>query len=500
MTLKNMKYYLATLGFLAVTLFLSSCEKDEDDPQVDPTEVTADAGGDIQAAINEEITLDGSRSTTSEGTLSYLWELTASPSGSSAKILDATSRRASLTPDKQGAYDIKLTVSVGGTSKSDNITVTASSGPIELPCSQINEEMTLDKKYEGVVYHVPCMIRVNAGLIIEPGVTVQFAQDAGFELSDSGSREGYLKAEGTEQDSIRFTGVLKSEGAWDQLRINSGDLRNSMKYCIVEYAGMQDGSKAAIRVDSDGKLQLKNSLVRRSSGLGMFVSYAANITGFANNIFTENRSYPLHIAANKVAQLDGLGSTYTGNKNEAGENRDEIYVASNSRGHITGQEPHVWSDPGVPFFIDELLYVGKSDEGTLRIMPGCELSFGQNYGMLIDKLNSSLQVMGSADNKVTFRGRNGQGSWDGIYLKTNNIENIIQYAVITDGGQSKMSNKFNNPANLSLGYSNSNAITLSLDHVEINNSGGCGIVQYGSVNLTTNNVTFSENAGDDYCE
>ena len=498
MTLKNMTYYLAILGFLAGTLFLSSCEKDDDDPKVDPSEVIADAGADIQAGINEEITLDGSGSTTSEGTLSYLWDVMSSPNGSSARIEDATSKRASFTPDKEGAYDIRLTVSVGGTSKSDNMTVTATSGPIQLPCSQINEEMTLNKKFEGVVYLVPCMIRVNAGLIIEPGVTVQFAQGAGFHFSDYGEREGYLKAVGTEQDSIRFTGVLKTEGAWDQIRIASGDLRNAMKYCIVEYAGTQDGSKAAIQVESDSKLELKNSLVRRNSGNGIFVHHKANITGFANNIFTENRSYPLHIAANKVSQLDGRGSSYTGNVTDGGANRDEIYVSSNSSGHITGQEPHVWNDPGVPFFIDELLYVGKSAEGTLRIMPGCELSFGQNFGMRVDRYNSSLQVMGSADNKVTFRGRNGQGSWDGIYLNTNNLENSIQYAVITDGGQSKMGSQFDNPANLSLGYSD--AIMLSLDHVEINNSAGCGIVQNGTVNLTTSNVTFSGNVGDDYCD
>ncbi|HZK09259.1 MAG TPA: PKD domain-containing protein [Bacteroidales bacterium] len=500
MTLKNVTYYLAILGFLAGTLFLSSCEKDDDEPQVDPSEVTADAGTDIQTGINEEVTLDGSGSTTSEGTLSYLWDLMSSPNGSVARIEDATSKRASFTPDKEGAYNIRLTVSVGGTSKSDNITVTASSGPIELPCSQINEEMTLDKKYEGVVYHVPCMIRVNAGLIIEPGVTVQFAQGAGFQFSDYGEREGYLKAVGTEQDSIRFTGAIKTEGAWDQLKIGSGDLRNTMKYCIVEYAGSQDGSKAAIQVDSDSKIELKNSLVRRSSGYGMFVTDKGNIKGFANNIFTQNKSYPLHIAANKVSQLDGRGTSYTGNATDDGANRDEIYVFSNSlydRGYITGQEPHVWTDPGVPFFINELLYVGKDAEGTLRIMPGCEITFGQNFGMTVDRYNASLQVMGTADDKVTFRGRNGQGSWNGIYLNTNNLENTIQYAVITDGGQSKMGSQFDNPANLSLGYND--AITLSLDNVQINNSAGCGIVESGTVNLTTNNVTFSGNTGNDYC-
>lgn len=188
--------------------------------------------------------------------------------------------------------------------------------------------------------------------------------------------------------------------------------------------------------------------------------------------------------------------------NDAGETRDEIYVFSNSiyeQGYITGQDVHIWNDPGVPFFINELVYVGETEEGALRIMPGCEISFGQNFGFWVDEYNASLRIMGAADNKVILRGRSGQGSWNGIYVNTNNTENIIENAVITDGGQAVVGCWFDNSANVNLGYSGN--IRLTLTNVEINNSAGCGIAEgSGNINLTTNNVTFSGNAGDDYCD
>ncbi|MDA3944052.1 MAG: hypothetical protein PF694_11000 [Bacteroidetes bacterium] len=503
MTFKNMAYRVIILGFFTGSLILSSCEKkDEDEPQVEPPIVTAEAGSDIQTEINQQVSLDGSGSSTSVGSLTYLWELISSPDQSTAAITDATSAVASFTPDVDGEYNIRLSVLSDTVSRSDNITVTAiASGPIVLSCSDINEEMTLENKFDGVDYYVPCMIQVNAGLIIEPGVTIEFAQEAGFEIQDYDDWEGYISAAGTAQDSIRFTGEIKSEGAWNQILMNSSDLRNTMKYCIVEYAGNSDGSEAAIHLD-DAKLELQNSLIRGNSSYGMFVDNRSNISGFANNTFTENMSYPLHIAANKVAQLDGQGSSYTGNTSGVEEYWDEIYVFSNSiyeRGYITGQETHVWNDPGVPFFVNELIYVGETDEGSLRIMPGCEVSFGQNFGFWVDEYNASLQITGTADNKVIRRGRYGQGSWNGIYLNTNNIENSIEHAVITDGGQEIVGHWFDNPANVNLGYSGGN-IRLSLNNVALNNSGGCAIAEGGGdINLSLNNVTYSGNAGNDYC-
>ncbi|MFO7878654.1 MAG: hypothetical protein R6V52_01275, partial [Bacteroidales bacterium] len=158
-----------------------------------------------------------------------------------------------------------------------------------------------------------------------------------------------------------------------------------------------------------------------------------------------------------------------------------------------------WENPGVPFYINELVYVGETDEGALRIMEGCDISFGQNYGFWVDEYNASFEVKGTAGEQVTIRGRGGQGSWNGIYLNTNNTANSIEHAVITDGGQEAVGHWFDNPANISLGYYGSDVL-LNLSNVEINNSGACGIAEGGgSINLSLDNVTYNGNAGNDYC-
>lgn len=374
--------------------------------------------------------------------------------------------------------------------------------PVELSCSDINETKTLVNISDGVDYLVSCMIEVNDGLIIEPGVTIEFAQEAGFEIQDYGDAQGYISANGTESEPIIFTGEIKTEGSWNQIEIKSSDIRNVMEYCEVEYAGNSDGSAAAIHLDG-GKLELKNSTIQKNSSYGMFIDKSSDISGFASNTFANNKNYPLHIAANMVAQLDGQGSNYIDNISDGGESRNEIYVFSNSiyeRGYITGQDVHVWENPGIPFYINELVYVGETDEGALRIMEGCDISFGQNYGFWVDEYNASFEVKGTAGEPVTLRGRSGQGSWNGIYLNTNNTANSIEHAVITDGGQEKVAHWFDNAANINLGYYGNN-VSLNLSDIEINNSAGCGITEGGgNISLTLNNVTYSGNAGNDYCD
>ncbi|KAB1063695.1 right-handed parallel beta-helix repeat-containing protein [Salibacter halophilus] len=372
---------------------------------------------------------------------------------------------------------------------------------VTLDCSTISEPKTLKDLGSGVDYIVPCYIDVEASLTIQPGVTIEFKQDAGFEINDYSDAEGAIQAEGTKSKPIRFTGSIKEKGAWEGIIMYSEDLRNKMNYCIIEYAGGQDNSGQAIWMDNETKLELKNSVIRKNKGHGMYIKSTSNIEGFANNKFTENTDYPLNIAARQVTHLDGDNSEYEGNLNGDGDSMDEIYVFSKSiynRGRVIGSSVHEWHDPGVPFYVNELVYVGETQEGALQIHEGCTLRFGQNYGFWVDEYNASFEVLGTSDNKVVMEGREGKGSWNGVYINTNNVNNKIENAIIRDGGQAKAGHWHDNPANLSLGYYG-DEVQLTLKNVEINNSAGCGISETGDVSLTTSNVTYSGNSGADIC-
>ncbi len=95
----------------------------------------ADAGADNTAPLacgKDTVNLDGTGSSDPDGdSLSYQWEITSSPSGSTASVQDATESQAAFQPDQPGSYEIDLTVEDGrGGSNTASVTVTASSDPV----------------------------------------------------------------------------------------------------------------------------------------------------------------------------------------------------------------------------------------------------------------------------------------------------------------------------------------------------------------------------------
>ncbi|MGO3154988.1 MAG: hypothetical protein ACTIK4_03540 [Mesonia sp.] len=375
--------------------------------------------------------------------------------------------------------------------------------PIVLECGIMSEAMTLENRGDGIDYILPCMLTVEAPLTIEPGVTIAFEQDAGIEVNDYGARTGAITAIGTANNPITFTGTNQVPGAWSQIYIDSKNLNNKFYHCIIEYAGASDGSKPALDTDAGTKVEVQNTIIRNNKGNGVFVSVGANIENWEANTITENGGYPMQIAASKVKFLDGTQSTYTNN------GTNQIYVNSlnaHDIGFITSTI-HTWQDPGIPYFIDEYIYVENNDNtgapGHLKITAGCQIIFAEEYGIQTSDDNTVLQILGTSENPVNFSGQYGAGSWKGINIKrSNSTLNTIENATIADAGQSNWG-WFQQKGGISLGHQTQKTITLSVTNVHITNSGGCGVVERGirpDSNITYTNVSFSDNAGDDYCE
>ncbi len=82
----------------------------------------------------EEVTLDG---TSSNNASSYQWKITKKPQESEAIITSPTSSRTALRPDKEGEYEIELTVSNADQTASDTATgaFTAVASPLADPGS-----------------------------------------------------------------------------------------------------------------------------------------------------------------------------------------------------------------------------------------------------------------------------------------------------------------------------------------------------------------------------
>ncbi|MFM8666482.1 MAG: PKD domain-containing protein, partial [Betaproteobacteria bacterium] len=74
----------------------------------------AAVAGPTTAALQSAVSLDGSGSRDPDGqTLSYRWELSSKPTGSTATLSDATVARPVITPDVQGTYTVRLIVHDG---------------------------------------------------------------------------------------------------------------------------------------------------------------------------------------------------------------------------------------------------------------------------------------------------------------------------------------------------------------------------------------------------
>ena len=114
-----------------------------------------DAGPDLTAEIDEEVTLDARGTTDPDGDpMTYQWRVIERPDGSAATISDLTLRLASFTPDVAGTYTIRFAADDGTDRCTDDMTLTVTGEPNNPPecdagpdlAAEIDEEVTLDAR------------------------------------------------------------------------------------------------------------------------------------------------------------------------------------------------------------------------------------------------------------------------------------------------------------------------------------------------------------------
>jgi hypothetical protein len=462
--MKNLKTLSKWSALLVALIFTFSCNTEEE-PSAGLAPI-ADAGSDIEASVGSNVTLNGSASSDPEdSTLTFSWELTQTPAGSSAAISDASSERASFVPDLPGIYTATLTVEdTEGNTDTDEVTITATENGAGVSTVIIDSNITEDTTWEDIFedptipdYRVTNSIAINSEitLTIEPGVVIEFESDRGLEVN------GALISDGSESSKIVFTGTTKEKGFWKGIVFYSPNINNLLNHTIVEYAGSSEFGfgvpKVNVGVESGDKLKVTNSTFRNSEGYGLFFENGSEIEEFSGNTFADNDGFPLGLPINNVGELD-IASTFSGN----GDNEVAVF-----RSTLNQTNEIEWKN-----FEDNTSFRALGDltiNSGLLISEGTTIRFASDVGLEVSG-DGYLIARGTETEKVTFTGLVEEaGFWKGIVIFNNNINNELDHTIVSYGGSTAFG----------FGIPKVNIGIESGDRLAITNSEIFGSAEYG---------------------
>ena len=463
MHMKLVNFRIIPLLLIAALAF-SACNKEDDENE--PMGLTADAGPDIpDAVVGVPVEIDGSGSSSTEGSFDYIWAITQKPQGSQANIQDETAAQTQFTPDIEGTYTVQLTITNGSDSDTDQLEVVATSSSenaIVVECEEINTATTWSNHASGVDYIVEagCYFGVvGATLTIEPGTTVEFGNDAGIWIGESGA----LNAQGSSGNIITFTGAQKTRGFWKGLNFYAtNNIENELEYVLVEYGGSDyetQYSNVALGNGGKSRLSITNTTLREASNFGFYMENdESEIDAFANNTITSNGEGAVFVHQHAAGMLDA-STNYTGNDIDAAFINTEINYPTDL--------DMTWQKLDVPYRITGS---GLTVVSEVTIDAGTNIEFEQDTRIVVRDAGS-LDASGSAGNPITFTGvEKTPGYWQGILFRnTVSNNNKLHYCVVEYGGGNDTDD-----ANIKIGRNNK--AVVSINNSTIRNASKFGIL------------------------
>jgi len=364
-----------------------------------------------------------------------------------------------------------------------------------LSCNDINSDLVLHDKGTGVDYVLNCVVTVNAKLTIDPGVTIQFGNNAGFIVETTGA----INAVGTSAKPIVLKGNADAAGVWRGIQIRSNNVENHLEYCSISNAGSSafDGSgiKAAIRLENFGALKFIHCTIDKSAGNGLYVGGFDSdnnnpLSAYSSNVINNCQLYPINAIAPIAGTLDGTSSTYSGNTN------NKIYLRG---GRLFGS--HTWKNQGIPLLLDQVTSVGYfTDPGNLTIEAGNEIRFMASAVLVTGEYSTSswLNISGSSAARINLTADDPASPWKGVVFQSTSGNNNITYADISYGGSTSYSGNLNQKGNILAG--SFSAGSFSISNCTVNNSASYGIYATATSPVITvpASVSYSANASGNY--
>jgi hypothetical protein len=284
------------------------------------------------------------------------------------------------------------------------------------------EDLILPELSNMARYYVNGNIILQSYLELKAGAILDFAQNTGLTVDT----EGTLVANGTEQKPVVFTSKRAEEEIhWKGIHFKSIDPRNALVYSEISFAGSSEWSfpgpdyAAAIGIE-DASIIIKNSSIMNSMDYGIYM-HSGSIKEFGSNIFSGNAGHAIAMMADQVKAMDS-NTTFINN----GWDGVTVYKST---------------------LIEESNWVKLNGESKYRIIApilveaGLNLSAGATINLdsevhFIVQNSGYLSAKGTETDRITMTTSNLLGGiyWGGIWFKTKDLRNELDYVDFSYGG------------------------------------------------------------------
>lgn len=174
---------------------------------------------------------------------------------------------------------------------------------------------------------------------------------------------------------------------------------------------------------------------------------------------------------------------------------DEVTITAEEEGQTGNdfeintdiEQPRVltdrFEDPTMP---DYVVTTGVKVHALLTVEPNVVVAFQQNASLTVEDAGG-IRAEGTADERIVFRGiQSAPGYWGGIIIRTNSMDNVLDYVDVTHGGMDY--------GNLMVGYLAADNARVTVRNSTFSHSANYGIwVEDGGRFRAFENNTVSNN-------
>jgi hypothetical protein len=349
-----------------------------------------------------------------------------------------------------------------------------SNAPKQLPCSITSNTTLTDHNPNGVDYIVNCYAEVISGtLTIEAGVSIEFKPTAQLFIKPQGA----IVCVGTPTKPILMKGTI-NQPSWNGLIIESTTPLNELAYTIIENAGTDINFQRLAglnRIDFVasvgvyGRLKMQHTTISGSKGVGFICSGEAKIDAFANNTIKGCTESPMVIHPPQCNQMTLNSCVFTGNNS----NYIELYgVTSNE----SVEEATIIKEATIPYLVSTNLDCTNS----LTIEAGAKLVFQSGKYLVINGKGASIKANGTPSKPIIMQGEQPlKGLWGGIYVTSENVQNVLTSVYISEGGSEDFS--ISGAVDLRGNILLNNEGRLTLNNCRSTNFEGCAVYNDGGI-------------------